>query len=260
MFIKTAAAAAVAAAVAVLIAAGPASALSLSGTIRDFSDTHADMERGIGGVQTGAVEAVLGADGNPVLTADFNNANYSTVANFAQWYSDVAGVNLASDFAIELTDMGGGMTGFSDTSFFPLDGQGFGNEGRAHNYHFTLELSGRVAFGSAEDIFSFTGDDDLWVFVDGKLALDLGGVHSAATRSFNGADLMGLGLSAGTGYDLDIFFAERHTTQSKFSIMTSLTLLPPVSITAPVPLPAALPLMAVGLAGLGMVARRKRKA
>jgi fibro-slime domain-containing protein len=248
MFIKTAAAAA---AIAVLIASGPASALSLSGTIRDFSDTHADMERGIGGVQTGAVEAVLGADGNPVLTADFNNANYSTVANFAQWYSDVAGVNLASDFAIELTDMGGGMTGFSE---------GFGNEGRAHNYHFTLELSGRVAFGSAEDIFSFTGDDDLWVFVDGKLALDLGGVHSAATRSFNGADLMGLGLSAGTGYDLDIFFAERHTTQSKFSIMTSLTLLPPVSITAPVPLPAALPLMAVGLAGLGMVARRKRKA
>ena len=60
------------------------------------------------------------------------------------------------------------------------------------DYFFGMELSagftqtpnGRDAWGN-DIIFEFSGDDDFWLYVDGELVLDLGGVHSAMTGSVN---------------------------------------------------------------------------
>ena len=82
--------------------------------------------------------------------------------------------------------------------------------------------------------FSFTGDDDVWVFINGKLAVDIGGVHGQAKRSINLDDEADeLGLVEGETYALDFFFAERHTTESNFRIETTLTLvdIPPTAIS-----------------------------
>ena len=70
---------------------------------------------------------------------------------------------------------------------------------------------------------TFTGDDDVFVFVNGKLALDLGGVHGpeAGTVDFD-AQAGDLGITTGNVYTLDVFHAERHTSMSNFRIETSI--------------------------------------
>lgn len=133
----------------------------------------------------------------------------------------------------------------------------FGNQANASNYHFTLHLEGLLSFSdptaAADKIFSFTGDDDLWIFVDGKLVIDLGGVHGAASASFTEETLKALGLVAGADYALDIFFAERHTTASTFFIATTLDIAaPPVG---GVPEPSTLALIGLTLLGVRRLRR-----
>ena len=81
----------------------------------------------------------------------------------------------------------------------------------------------RQEWNQGGERFNFTGDDDLWVFVNGKLAIDLGGVHGPMAGNVDmDAQANNLGLEIGQVYDIDFFFAERHTTQSNFTITTTI--------------------------------------
>jgi len=108
--------------------------------------------------------------------------------------------------------------------FFPLDGKGFGDDWYGHNFGFTLELNTKFTYESSQ-VFSFRGDDDIWVFINNKLAIDLGGVHGPESASVS---LNTLSLTEGEDYNLDIFFAERHVVGSSLAFTTNIVLVPEI--------------------------------
>lgn len=187
-----------------------------SGMPSDFEGTVAD-DRGI-------VEATLGTDHKPVYAFP-GVSPHNTVSgpdSFNQWYNDVSGVNQRFQIPLPLTETSPGTFVFDDADFFPLDGMGFGDEGNPHNFHFTTEIHGTFLYRGGE-VFTFRGDDDVFVFVNNKLAIDIGGVHGPAESSIDFDSAAGmLGITAGNTYALDVFHAERHTSESNFRIETSI--------------------------------------
>jgi fibro-slime domain-containing protein len=115
-----------------------------------------------------------------------------------------------------------GVNGTQD--FFWLDGKGFGNEpeGYSHNFSFAMELHTTFTFKKGMS-FDFIGDDDVWAFINGKRAMDLGGIHASQARSISLDSIAEqYKLTEGNKYPFDLFYVERHVSRSTIKVMTNL--------------------------------------
>jgi fibro-slime domain-containing protein len=168
--------------------------------------------------------------GNHPLTS------HPTEDPFKLWYRDTAGVNQTRVSAVTLFKNANDIYSYSApaTGLYPVDDFGWVEDNaeltyNGHNYGFTTEVRYYFEFNGDETL-TFAGDDDLWVFVNGRLALDMGGKHGSVTRTLvlNAGGSAGcaacttttrpVGITPGNVYEIALFHAERQTAASNFHL------------------------------------------
>ncbi len=94
------------------------------------------------------------------------------------------------------------------------------NGNYSHNYHYCMKTSTKFTYSKGQE-FTFTGDDDVWVFIDGKLHLDIGGVHDEQMGMIK-LDTIFDDDAVGSQHDFNLFYCERKTGASNLKIQTDI--------------------------------------
>ena len=167
------------------------------------------------------MQETLDSDDKPALTG--NCLGYTGASEFKQWYDkSTPAMTKPVKFAYNANTQ---MYVYDSSFFFPLTGFGC-QDTEVHgasagkNFYFTTEIAVVFQYKGGE-VFNFRGDDDVWVFINKKLVVDLGGVHSAQEGSVTLDDQL---LTRGKNYELKIFHAERQCCESNFKAETSILL------------------------------------
>ena len=232
----------------------PPSSLNLLVTYRDFISfpsnggvKHPDFETFSGMAPTLLlVKPMLDGMGRPTMDGRCAQAGVTAMcpydqqltstARFNEWYQDTSGVNVRVPGVLRLPRNGAGAYVYdsADQGFYPIDGKGWVaggtakevvamadatvNDGQLHNFGFTTEIRYFFQYRGGESL-AFSGDDDVWIFVNRALALDLGGLHPRSQGTLTvDQKAAALGLTVGGLYEMVLFHAERHSAGSNFKL------------------------------------------
>lgn len=114
------------------------------------------------------------------------------------------------------------------------EGLGFGSSWANHNYSFTTELRYWFQYQGSETL-KFTGDDDVWVFINGTMAIEMPGIHNRSVGTVildakSGAGQVGYGetpsayttvdlkMTIGSVYEVVVVQAERWCCGSNYML------------------------------------------
>lgn len=130
-----------------------------------------------------------------------------------------------------------GTGGAATVGFYPLENLGYEQpglltktsviDGNNRNGDFTLRGESQFVYNKDSNLyFTFTGDDDVYMYINGTLALDLGGAHgrNSKTVNLNDLDATKYGLKDGQVATFTFFYMERCSDASTFGIETNMEL------------------------------------
>ena len=219
----------------------------------EYSNCKAEHSTTYDGVALGMVQDTL-VNGLParVDSLSYPWSECSAAHEIEKWFvpqvvaTDVAGKEYTNavcrDIDLVLDEEGFWLADISenneDGGFFPIDNLEFldsaktvrnpkfdwdeqlTKNGKKHNYSFAMKISAQFKYIKGQ-YFEFRGDDDVWVFINNRLVVDIGGCHNPVERA---VDLDTLGLIEGREYPFHIFFSERNANGSNFKMRTSINL------------------------------------
>jgi fibro-slime domain-containing protein len=221
--------------------------LVFKGKAFDFVSSHSDFQFPSDGeiqvAQTSFVTDTLGSDGNPVLGADFKTAKVASAASFKEWFTSTPAVNKVVD--IEMTAAKRSPSsplyafGGDEMGWYPIDGKGQGNVDIVspdvavgeeitldpmHNQLFSTKIEAQFYYqGGKNETLISESDDDSWIFINGKLAVENGGLHGFIPASVKLDEAAAkLGIKPGKHYPITFFYAERQFGAAKYRVTSNM--------------------------------------
>ena len=165
-----------------------------------------------------------------IVLTDNGTGTYSFEAGYSGTKKDVR-------YDQESGTIYNGTNGGDESGFYPLENLGYEQPGLltatskvnngAKNGGFTLRGESQFVYNKASNLyFTFTGDDDVYMYINGVLALDLGGAHgrNSKTVNLNDLDATKYGLVEGQVATFTFFYMERCSDASTFGIKTNMEL------------------------------------
>jgi fibro-slime domain-containing protein len=168
----------------------------LSGILRTFAAGTPNFGVGNGdSPPTQFVSSTIGAGGTPVFQSVNGLTTVDTAAHFNAWWSGTGTV-----YSITLSNIPGtSIYSFTSNSFYPAS---------QTSPYFTYAINTYITYTGGE-VFQYNSIDDLWVFINGKLVINLGGVRTTLPSSATSVSLDSLGLTKNNTYSFDLFYAHR---------------------------------------------------